>query len=287
MPEATSAGAGFDGLRVVSFESRRADEVRRLIQRFGGTPRVAPSMREVPLEDQREALQFAQRLFDGTIDVVILLTGVGTRVLIHTLLKQSPLPELVRVLGGVGLVARGPKPIVALTEFGLKPTLIVPEPNTWRDILTTLDAHLPVAGRRVAVQEYGVSNPELLDGLSVRGAEVVRVPVYQWALPEDLEPLQQTIRAICAGEADVLLFTSATQLAHVLRVAEMMGAGDAYRQAARRCVIASIGPICTEALTRHGFPVDLEPSHPKLGSLLAEAARSSRQVLAHKRASSP
>ncbi|PIQ83630.1 MAG: uroporphyrinogen III synthase HEM4 [Candidatus Omnitrophica bacterium CG11_big_fil_rev_8_21_14_0_20_63_9] len=259
--------------------------MRRLIQRFGGAPRVAPSMREVPLEDQREALQFAQRLFDGTIDVVILLTGVGTRVLLHTLLKRSPLPELAQALGRVGLVARGPKPIVALTEFGLKPTLIVPEPNTWREILATLDAHLPVTGRRVAVQEYGVSNPELLDGLASRGAEVLRVPVYQWALPEDLEPLQQAVRAICAGEADVLLFTSATQLEHVMRVAKTMKLDDAYRQAARRCVIASVGPMCTEALTRRGFPVDLEPAHPKLGSLLAEAARSSRAILQRKRGS--
>ncbi len=53
----------FDGLRVLSLESRRASEIETLIHRAGGDPFVAPSMREIPLEQNSEALSFAERLF--------------------------------------------------------------------------------------------------------------------------------------------------------------------------------------------------------------------------------
>ncbi len=274
----------FGGLRVVSFESRRAEEMGRLIRRFGGESIVAPSMREVPLTDQHEALAFAARLFNGSLDMVILLTGVGTRTLIAALATKYPKEQIIQALGRMTLVVRGPKPIIALGEVGLKPTIAVPEPNTWRDILTTLDGQCPVQGKRVAVQEYGVTNDELLQGLQTRGAEVMRVPVYRWALPEDTGPLQEAIRAICHEQADVLLFTSATQVDHLMHVAREMKMDAALRAAVRRhVVVASVGPICSEALKRHDLPIDLEPAHPKMGSLLSEASQRSAQLLRQKR----
>ena len=276
----------FSGLCVVAFESRKAEEMRRLIRRFGGEPLVAPSMREVPLENQREALTFGERLFAGQIDILILLTGVGTRTLVQALSTKYPKDTVVRALSQLTLVVRGPKPIVALAELELKPTLAVPEPNTWRDLLTLLDRQLPVKGRRVAVQEYGTTNAELLEGLQQRGATVLRVPVYRWALPEDVEPLRQAITAICEGRADVLLFTSAHQVDNVVDVATTMGCVPLLTRAAARCVVASIGPVCSETLTRHGFPVDLEPRHPHMGSLLAEASQKSHEVLRTKRPAS-
>ncbi len=273
----------FGGLRVVAFESRRAEDMHRLIRRFGGEPFVAPSMREVPLTDQHEALAFATRLFNGSLDVVILLTGVGTRTLIAALATTYPNEQIIQALGRVTLVVRGPKPIIALGEVGLKPTIAVPEPNTWRDILTTLDSQCPVQGKRVAVQEYGVTNDELLQGLKTRGAEVMRVPVYRWALPEDTGPLREAIRAICHGQADVLLFTSATQVDHLMHVAREMEMDATLRAAVRRrVVVASVGPICSEALTRHDVPVDFEPSHPKMGSLLSEGSRAATDLLRRK-----
>ena len=273
----------FSGLRVVAFESRRAEDISKLILRLGGKPLVAPAMREVALDDQQEAFRFAERLLAGTIDLMILLTGVGTRLLVEVLSTKYQKPEIVRALSTITLVVRGPKPIVALGELGLKPTLAVPEPNTWRDILHTLDAHSSIRGRRIAVQEYGSTNEALLEGLSARGAEVIRVPIYRWALPEDVRPLREAIQAVCDQRADVLLFTSAIQIQHVLQIAQELGLDAAFRQATQRCVIASVGPVCTEALKHNGLPVDLEPVHPKLGSLLSEASRKSRTILQHKR----
>lgn len=287
MPEPSVQEANFAGLRVVAFESRRAEQMRQLIRRLDGEPLVAPSMREVPLENQQEALAFSERLFAGTIDMLILLTGVGTRTLVQALSTKYPTPDVVQALAKVTLVVRGPKPIVALAELKLKPTITVPEPNTWRDLLNTLDANAPVKGLRVAVQEYGASNEELLEGLATRGAEVIRVPVYRWALPEDVGPLRQAVQAICDQQADVLLFTSANQIQNVMQIVRQMGVEASFRRAVRRCVVASVGPVCTEALVGHGLQVDLQPTHPHLGSLLNEAGRRSREMLRQKRGPSP
>jgi uroporphyrinogen-III synthase len=210
----------FNNLRVVAFESRRAEEMAKLIVHYGGVPLVAPSMREVPLDDNPHAFVFADRLFAGDLDVVILLTGVGTRTLTQAITTKHPRDRFIDALKTTTIVARGPKPVAALRELGLTPNLTVPEPNTWRDILATIDRELPINGKRLAVQEYGVPNPELVAGLRERGAEVMTVPVYQWALPADLTPLQNAIREIIAGHADIALFTSAQQIRNLFCVAK-------------------------------------------------------------------
>ncbi len=80
----------FDGLRVISFESRRATEIAELIRRHKGDAFVAPSMRETPLENNQEAFEFAERLFRGEFEMMILLTGVGTRALDKVLASRYP-----------------------------------------------------------------------------------------------------------------------------------------------------------------------------------------------------
>ncbi len=270
-------------LYVVAFESRRAAEMATLIQRHGGVPLVAPAMREVPLADQHDAQAFARELEGGGVDVVVLLTGVGTRALADAVAPVLSRQDLAVALGRVTLVARGPKPVAALRELGLTPTLVVPEPNTWRELLEALDAHVPVRGRRVAVQEYGVSNPDLLDGLAARGASVLRVPVYRWALPDDLAPLRAAIARLLAGDVDVALFTSATQVEHITKVAADAADVRALVSAVGAVVVGSIGPVCSEALRRAGIAVDVEPTHPKMGPLVAETLRAAPALLTARR----
>jgi len=271
-------GHGFDGLRVLSLESRRGTEMARLIETYGGEAVVAPSMREVPLESNVRAVEFVGKLAGKQFDMVIFLTGVGTRALARVAESVCPREEFVAALRGVSVVARGPKPIAALREMGVAVTLAAPEPNTWRELLGAFDERrdsLPLAGRRVAVQEYGASNPELLAGLAERGAVVTTVPVYQWALPEDLEPLREGARKIAGGEIDVALFTTSIQVTHLLQVAAEMKLEDEVRRGFARIVVASIGPMTSEELKAEGFPADIEASHPKMGFLVKEAAEQS------------
>lgn len=276
------ARGGLDDLTVLAFESRRATEMAELIRRRGGTPVSAPSMREVPLEASPEAVELVRGLEAGAVDVVVLLTGVGTRALAAG--SGLPADRFAAALRRARIVARGPKPVAALRELGLTADVVAPEPNTWRELLAMLDAHLPVAGRRVAVQEYGRANPELIDGLRTRGATVQPVPIYRWDYPEDPAALRDGVARLAAGTVDVAVFTSARQIDHVVETARQLGCLEALRAASARVVFASIGPVCSEALRAHGLPVDLEPEHPKMGHLVGAIAQRGRALVAAKRA---
>lgn len=280
----SSSASGLAGLRVCSFESRKGSEMRALLERQGAIVTIAPSMREIPLEENHEAFAFAEKLFAGQIDVVILLTGVGTRALADALDTKYDRAAFLEALQKCTIVVRGPKPAAVLREWKVRIDFQVPEPNTWRELLTLLDEKSPVADKRVAVQEYGQPNPELYAGLTSRNAIVTAVPVYRWEMPVDTAPLLAAIRATIAGEFDVLMFTSAHQLRNVLTAADSIGKRSEWLAAARRSVVASIGPTASETLSAEGLPPDIEPEHPKMGHLAIACSNEARQVLISKRA---
>jgi uroporphyrinogen-III synthase len=258
----------------------------KLIESYGGAPIVAPSIREIPLESNKEALAFARELMAGSFAMVICLTGVGTRALARVVETAYSLDEFRAAFRNVAVVARGPKAVAALKELGVPVTVNVPEPNTWKDLLRALDEKsslLPLRGMRVAVQEYGSSNQNLLDSLAARGAHVTRVRVYQWALPEDTTPLKDAVKAIAGGKIDVALFTTSVQVAHLLRVAQEMKFEPEFREAFSRIAVGSIGPVTSQELREQNLPVDFEPTHPKMGFLVNEAAQHAARIINEKR----
>jgi uroporphyrinogen-III synthase len=280
------ANSSFGGLCVLALESRRAREIAKLIANLGGVPIVAPSVREVALESNQEALEFVQELAAGQVDMVVFTTGVGVKALASAVEKVCSREELSRHLNDVVVVARGPKPTAALKDLGVRVRLTVPEPNTWRDLLTLLDqskSAFPVAGRRIAVQEYGVTNSELSAGLQERGAIVTLVNVYQWALPEDLGPLQDAVESIIRGDVHVLLVASSVQIRHLFEVAERMAKSEMLHEALSLVVITSVGPLTSEELRGRGLSVDIECTRPKMGFLVQEAAEKSAEILRQKR----
>jgi uroporphyrinogen-III synthase len=284
--ETEKSNKGFGGLRVLSLESRRGAEMAKLIANQGGEAVIAPSMREVPLESNTEAVAFGRKLIAGEFDMVIFLTGVGTRALAKVVETIYPLDRYLAELRKIAVVARGPKPVAVLKEWNVPIAITAPEPNTWRELLRALDenaAAFPMKGRRVAVQEYGVPNTELIAGLAARGAQVTSVPVYEWALPADTGPLRSAIAAIARNEIDVILFTTATQADHLLQIAAEMNEEDALRRAFSRMLVASIGPTTSERLREFGIAPDMEPTHPKMGYLVSEAAQQSGAILRQKR----
>jgi uroporphyrinogen-III synthase len=259
----------FDGLRVLALESRRAGEMAALIRKQGGEPFVAPSMREVALEPNEEVFAFGEGLLAGNFDCCILLTGVGTRLLWKSLLTKFPESELKAALANTTLVARGPKPSAALREVGLVADVLVPEPNTWRELLVAME---PRPEKRVALQEYGKSNPGLIEALRKQGKEVLPVRIYAWDLPEDTGPLRQAAARLIAGKIDVVLFTTSLQVVNLIRIAAEEGIAEQVIEGLQSAFVGSIGPTTTETLEEYGIKPDFEPSHPKMGLLVNEAA---------------
>jgi uroporphyrinogen-III synthase len=279
------AHASFNGLRVLALESRRAKEIEKLILTYGGEPIVVPSMREVGLESNQQVLEFAGNLIAGNFDLVIFMTGVGVRAMLDIAQTRYDREDFLAALRKVKIAVRGAKPSSALRELKVMADVTSEEPSTWHELLQAVDsAYGPsLVDMRVAVQEYGASNPELLAELSHRTRELTKVPVYQWALPEDLQPLRECVLGILNGLVDVVLFMTAVQAIHLFRVAEQMGVQDELREALRKTVVVSIGPTTSEELTHYGLEPDFEPSRPKMGFIVNEAAQYASRLLAKKR----
>ena len=240
-------------------------------------------MRETPLVDNPAAVDFAHRVLTGQVDIIIFMTGVGVRYLMAEVDGRIDRARLLNSISDLITVARGPKPVAVLKELGLTPTHRVPPPNTWREVLATIDQSVPVAQQNVAVQEYGAPNASLIAGLEARGARVEAVTVYRWDLPVDLAPLEANIRAIVAGEIDVAMFTSSHQVVNLLRVAEGLDLAEKLRARMAEVVVASIGPTTSETLRELELPVDIEPQHNKMGHLVVAAAEQAADLLAQKR----
>jgi uroporphyrinogen-III synthase len=279
------AHASFDGLRVLSLESRRAVEVAKLIRTYGGEPLVVPAMREVPLQSNRQALAFADDLLANKVDLVIFLTGVGVRALLDIVQTKHDREQFLSALRAVKVVARGPKPVAALRDLRVPVVATAAEPSTWREMMTALNAEFGdlLQTMRVAVQEYGASNPELLAELTERCAEVTKVPVYQWALPEDLRPLREAVHSVANGSVDVVLFMTAVQVIHLFQVSEEMGLRDELSAGLRSLVVVSIGPTTSEELAHYRITPDFEPSRPKMGFIVNEAAQYAGKILEQKK----
>lgn len=270
-----------DGLRILTLESRRSELVQNLIAEQGGECFNAPSVQERTLTSNPEAFEFANDLIAGRYDMVIFMTGAGTRYLLDVLTAGGPVETFLAALRRVRIVSRGPKPAAALSELRVPVTVSVPEFYTWREVL---DATEHIQCRTVAVQEYGVPNPELIDALRQRGITVTPVPIYRWDLPENLEPLKDAVVRICDRWCDAVIFLSSVQFTNLLRIAESAGLSDAMLLALQNdIVIVSIGPVMTETLLREGLKPDFEPKHPKLGPCIRQFSEQARELVSAKR----
>jgi uroporphyrinogen-III synthase len=280
---------GFNGLRVLSFESRRAGEIAQLIRNNGGEPIIAPSTREVHAPNDEEH-KLIRGILNNEFDAIIFMTGVGSRALAQAAEAESPREDFLAALNRTRVVVRGPKPAAAMREFGVPVALAVPEPNTWKEIVKALDENsdkVPLKGQRIGIQEHGEPSPDLYAALRERGAEVFPARVYRWELPEDTDPLKNAIQALSEGKVDVAMFTSSVQYVHAAKIASEMGLSTGFATGLHTAVVASIGPVASETLRQNGIQVDIEPSHPKMGFLVKETADRSADLIREKNRSAP
>ena len=271
----------FAGYRVLSLETRRAKEIEVLIRKMDGDPFVAPSVREQANEENADLFAWAEKLFSGDFDMVIFMTGVGLAYMRDAIADRYPAERFAAALRETTVVSRGPKPLAVLHQMGLEPQIRIGEPNTWREIVPVVARRTE---RRIAIQEYGKHNEEFVTALRALGAIVDPIAVYRWELPEDLEPLRESVRRLAAGQFDVVLLTASIQLVHLLDVARQMNLEAEVRRAlAEQTAVASVGPVMNETLAEYGLTPDIIPEHPRMGVLVRAAAEQAAAVVARKR----
>ena len=269
--------------------------MRSLIERNGASATIAPAMKEVTLGMTDAIRRFYERLSEGSLDLLVFLTGVGTEALTTAIETEHSREELLELMTQCGIVVRGPKPFAVLRKWNVRVDARAAEPNTWHEVVravlevaeferaTAVADDLvptgPLTNCRIAVQEYGQPASELYAELEKLGAEILPVPIYKWALPDDTSLVESAIEATIRGEFDVVLLTTAQHMVHVLEVADRMRQKDEWLAAARKCVVASIGPTASERIVECGLPVDVQPEHPHMGHLVRESLEVAPQLL--------
>src|SRR5207244_11462860 len=107
--------AKLHGARVGLFESRMSEELGELVRRLGGTPVVAPSVREVP--NQQETERFVDELVTGRFAIVVLLTGAATSAILREAERGGRLQQALDALQKATLACRGPKPTAVARRY--------------------------------------------------------------------------------------------------------------------------------------------------------------------------
>ncbi|HEY3083658.1 MAG TPA: uroporphyrinogen-III synthase [Chloroflexota bacterium] len=271
IPAGTGSRPSMGGRVIALLEARRASELAQLVAAYGGVARSAPALREEPLDDHDAIAAFLDRLRARPADLVLFQTGVGTRALFRGVEALGRIDEWRAALERALVAVRGPKPTAALRELGVRIDARAEEPYTTAELLAALAPH-ELDGRLVVVQHYGEANRELVAALRGRGAEVLEVEVYRWALPEDTAPLEELLRDLPGGAVDALVVTSQVQVRHLFEVAARLGLAATLPEVLRGMLVAAVGPVAARALRERGVRVDLEPEHPKMGALVAALA---------------
>jgi uroporphyrinogen-III synthase len=260
------------GRTIAILESRVGDQIADLVRKRGGIPFQAPALAEIPDVDHA-ALAATLHAFEANPPALFVFqTGVGTRALFAATDTLGLTSSLMQLLEQACVAVRGPKPTAALRARAVRIDRAATDPFTTREVLAEI-ADVPLAGRSVAVQRYGDANPDLTDALAARGAEVVELATYRWGLPADVQPLRALIGALRDGRIDLVAFTSASQVQNLFAVAREGGTADRLAADLAGTRVASIGPVCSAMLARHGVRVDLEASPPKLGPFIEAIER--------------
>ncbi len=253
---------------VAILESRLGRQLAELVAKRGGRPVHAPALAEVPEIDPAFITGLVKDLSAQPAKMAIFQTGVGTNALFNATDELGLTDRLTGLLAQMTVVVRGPKPTGALRARGVRIDLSAGEPFTTAEILQALEG-TPLTGEKVLVQRYGVANIELEETLKSRGARVIEITTYRWALPADTRPLLKLIESLERGEIDSVAVTNAAQVYNLFALAERSGRTMTLRESLNRTLVASIGPVASEALKKFGVVVGLEASPPKLGPFIA------------------
>lgn len=264
--------AVLSGLTIALPEHRELDRLAEMIEQGGGVAHRCPFMTIVDVEDPMPVLRWLDRLARGDLDDLVLLTGEGLSRLVGVARAAGIEAGVMKALGGVRTVCRGPKPVRALRAIGLRATLVSESPTT-DGVIATL-AKEPLNGRRIGVQLYGEEpNEKLMAFLREQGADVHAVSPYTYQKGPD-GPVLDLIAAMVEGRIAVIAFTSSPQVNRLVEVAMTHQREAELREGLQRTRIAAVGPVVAATLTERGFKVDIVPERsfflrPMVGEIAA------------------
>jgi uroporphyrinogen-III synthase len=238
-------------------EGRQLEDLARMLEKEGAAVLRCPLLSILDAPDPAPVLAWLRDLIEDRFSHIIVLTGEGLRRLLGFAARDGIRDAVISALGRMRTITRGPKPVGALREIGLSPSLVAQAPTT-DGVIAALRSE-PLQGRTVGVQLYSASNPPLQQFLQEAGASVSTVRPYVYAPDADTERVVDLIEQLSRGKVDVLVFTSSPQVDRLFEVAEKRGASETLVEGLRRTQVAAVGPVLCGHLAARGVRIDICP----------------------------
>jgi uroporphyrinogen-III synthase len=245
------------GRTVALAEGRQTDELAQILQKEGATPLPCPMVSIVDAPDARPVVDWLRVLAADRFSHVILMTGEGLRRLLGLAEREGLRDAAIAALSRTRTITRGPKPVRALQEVGIRPTKVAAVPTTAGVIASLQDED--VRGKLVGLQHYEHADPALVQALEAAGATVRSVIPYVYAPAADADRVAELIQRLSRGEVDAILFTSSPQVDRLYEVAGERGLLPSLAHGLKGTCVAAVGPVVADTLRQKGAPVHLCP----------------------------
>jgi uroporphyrinogen-III synthase len=269
------------GSTIALAEGRQLEELAEMLEKEGATALRCPLVSIIDAPDPAPVVSWLRTLVGNRFAYVILFTGEGLRRLLAVAEREGMRESVIAALGETRLVTRGPKPVKALAEIGLRPALVAPMPTT-DGVIASLRSE-PLQGKTVGVQLYSADNPSLVHFLEEAGASVHTVLPYLYAPAADAERVGRLIERLAGGTVAAIIFTSSPQVDRLFEVAAERRIQAALQQGLERTRVAAVGPVVADDLRRHGVRVDICPQQ---GFVMKNLVQLLKRTLEHDRSDS-
>jgi uroporphyrinogen-III synthase len=246
-----------EGRTLALAEGRQLEEMAEMFEKEGAKVLRCPLLAILDAPDPAPVSAWLRRLAADGFGYVVFLTGEGVRRLLGAAQREGRRDAVLSALGRTRLVTRGPKPVRALKEVDLKPTLVAAAPTT-EGVIEVMRPE-PLRGEVVGVQLYAPENAPLTQFLASAGALVQTVLPYVYAPAADAVLVADLIHRLARGSIDGLVFTSSPQVDRLFDVAGEQGLTADLRVGLEKTCVAAVGPIVAENLRGRGARVDVCP----------------------------
>ena len=239
------ASAPLAGISVVVTRSRaQAGALSHRLEELGARVVEFPVIQLVDPDDWRPADAAIAAL--STYDWLVFTSANAVERFFERLWAEE---RDARALAGLLVTAVGPATAARCMDFGVRPDY-VPEDFRAEGVIEGFAERGVGEGSRVLLPRALNAREILPDTLRERGAVVDVVPVYR-TVPAQPDPA--ALEALASGGVDVVTFTSPSTACNFMAVLKTAGV-----ELPASAVIASIGPVTSEAAVELGLSVGIE-----------------------------
>ncbi len=258
------------GFRIGVTADRRADEQIRLLAARGAECVHGPVIKTNPVDTVAALGVATELLIENPPELIVLTTGLGVRGWLEAADSIHLGDQLRDVFEGAALFARGAKANGALATNGFRIATDAPL-SRYVEVIEALHSR-GVDGTRVAVQLDGAGAADLCDAIEAEGADVVRVPVYKWSLPDDCGAAERLVRSAAERRVDAVTFTAKPAIENFFEIADRVGLHDAVMEAfaSGRVTAFCVGSVCATGFTDLGLPEPMVPDRFRLGAMVQQ-----------------